>query len=262
MFLALFALAALGYTSLRLITHASAYSQLLRSQHDGIKHHNALRMGITPISSEHRRCDVQLLNGHPIAGVTPRAQEWHVCTTGHPHFFSSQHSSATAISPDYSALFLRTQSCPNTRIATTESVFDTPHAPFTCTLPQQLSGGLAIHDNIAIEHSVVSTSARPQLITIATPGSLLVSGSLTLSGDTLIVVGGGIEIPYLGLHHAPHASVTVISAHGDIVIKEIAGAIKILALGRRVLSVPRTLPPESPPLPPLRHASVSGVIPK
>lgn len=262
MFLALFALAALGYTSLRLVTHASAYSQLLRSQRDGIKHHNALRMSITPISSEYRRCDVQQLNGHQIAGVAPRPQEWFVCTTGHPHFFSSQESSSTAISPNYSALFLRTQSCPSPRTATTRSSFDTPYAPFTCFLPQQLEGSLTVHDNIAIEHSVVSTSAQPELITIATPGSLLVSGTLTLSGDTLIVAGGRIEISYLGLHQAAHASVTVISAHGDIVIQKLAGSIKILALGRRVLSVPRTLPPESPPLPPLRHASVSGVIPK
>lgn len=262
MFLALFALAALSYTSLRLIMHASGYSQLLRTYRDGIKHHNSLRMAVTPVSSVHRRCDVQQLRGHQIAGVDPRPQEWHVCTTGHPPFFSNQHSSPATISPDYSALFLRAQSCPSARTATTQSSFDTPAASFTCLLPQQLGGTTTLHDNIAAENVVVSPPSRPHPITIATPGSLTVSGSLTLSGDTLIIAGGDIKIPFIGLHHAASASVTIMSAHGDIVVERVAGPLKLQALGRRALSVPKTLPPDSPPLPPLRRALISGMVPK
>ncbi len=262
LFLALFALSAVGYASLRLITHVSAYSQLTRAHQDGIKHHTALRMAVTPILSEHRRCDVQHLSGHPIAGVAPRPQEWHVCTIGRPPFFSNQQALIPTTSPDYVTLFLNAKSCPTTRVATARSSFDAPFASFTCLLPHKLDGSLITHDNITVENSVISPVVGSQSTTIATPGSLIVSGTLTLSGHTLIVAGGEIKIPYVALHDAPNASVTVISAHGDIVIERIAGGIKLLALGRRALSVPRTQPPDSPPLPPLRKLSVSGIAPK
>gem|GEM_PF-2322079 len=260
MFLALFALAAISYSSLRLIRHAGAYAQLLRTYRDGIEHHNTLRGGITPLASQTRRCELQRLTGRTIAGAALHPQDWHVCTLGDPAFLSNHQTAAPIRNPNYNALFLAAVPCPGARTLTSRTTFDTPHARYTCTLPTRLENGITVTDNIAIEAASVTTTHSLLPVTIATPGSLVVATSLSLSGDTLIVAGGDISIPHLKMQFSGAAKVTVVSAHGDIVIGLLEGALALTALGRRAISVPPTTPASSPLLPPSRGASVAGFI--
>jgi hypothetical protein len=61
---------------------------------------------------------------------------------------------------------------------------------------------------------------------------------------------------------APTASVTLLSAHGDIVIERVEGALSLLTLGRRTVSVPETSTPIAPPLPATRALTVAGFGPQ
>jgi hypothetical protein len=259
-FLALFALAAISYASLRLIRHASAYSQLLRTYRDGIEHHNALRATISPFVSQTRRCELQRLAGRSIAGAALHPQDWYVCTLGYPAFLSNNQIAIPALNLDYNALFLSATQCTGARTATSRTSFDTPHAAHTCALPGRLEDVLIITDNIAIETASMTRTNSSQPVTIATPGSLVVSTSLALPGDTLIVAGGDISIPLLTLQHSTASRVTIVSAHGDIAVGRLEGALSLTALGRRSISVPPSLPSNSPLLPPSRRASIAGFI--
>jgi hypothetical protein len=62
-FLSLFALAAVGYACLRLITQASGYTQILRIYENGLEHQNSLRASVSLPASPQRRCDIQKLSG-------------------------------------------------------------------------------------------------------------------------------------------------------------------------------------------------------
>lgn len=259
-FLALFALLAVSYASLQLVRHAASYAQLLRTYRDGLEHHNTVRAGISPIVSQTRRCELQTLLGGSISGAAPHPTQWYVCTLGSPPFLSNHHLSVPALNPDYNALFVAASQCPGTRAPTSRTTFDTPHAANTCTLPGRLETGLVVTDNIAVETVVVTHTDSLRPTTMATPGSFTVAKSLSISGDTLIVAGGDIAIPLLTLHSGSTTRVSVVSAHGDIVIGQIEGPLTLTALGRRALSVPPGAVSNPPLLPPSRGASIAGFI--
>jgi len=262
-FLSLFALAAVGYACLRLITQASGYTQILRIYENGLEHQNSLRASVSLPASPQRRCDIQKLSGGSILGVAAAPQDWHVCTTGQPGFFSNNQTISASITPDYAAILSRATPCQAQRTSISRTTFDTPFAPFTCHLPARLEAGVTVVENIAIADLVIWPTDPAQLITIATPGSLIAEASLTLATDTLILAGGDIKIPTLRLHQAALAAVTILSAHGDINIGRIEGAIRLTTLGRRAISTPQTAPSTtSPPLPPLRGRSIAGMIPR
>jgi hypothetical protein len=266
LFLAIFALAAIGFVSLKLVSRATAYSQLLRIHGDGLAHHTALRESIEPITSRQRRCELQQLSGRSIAGLQAQSSPWYICTTGQPAFLSNHDVALPASSPDYGALFDTSIPCPYQRGLTALRAFDAPIAPHTCLLPPAIQGDFIVVDNISVESTAVAPHTPSRTITIATPGSLTSSTSLTVPGDTLIVAGGTVTIATLRLLQAPSVAptttVTIMSAHGDIVIERIEGSLSLLALGRRVISVPETRTPHSPPLPPVRAPSVTGFVPR
>jgi len=265
LFLAIFALAAIGFVSLRLVSGATAYSQLLRIHRDGLAHHAALRESIQPISSHQRRCEAQYLSGRSIAGVDSPQSQWYVCTTGQPTFRSNHDAPLPSINPDYGAIFASGVICPFARSMTTLRVFDAPAAPFTCLLPVTIQGDTIILDNITADSTSLHPRASARTVTIATPGSFMASASLSVAGNTLLIAGGNVSISVLRLLETPTAApictVTVLSAHGDIIIERIEGALSLLALGRRAISVPEANAPASPLLPPVRAPSISGVVP-
>lgn len=266
LFLAIFALAAIGFVSLKLVSRTKAYSQLLQIHKDGLAHHAALRGSLKPLFAEQRGCELQHLTGRSIARVDAQGSQWYVCTTGQPIFLSNNYLHHPPISPDYQAIFDRSTPCHFLRSMIILRVFDTPMAPFTCILPQVIQGDSIILDNISADSTIVSPSSPAGTTTIATPGSLIVTASLSIPGDTLIVAGGHVKISTLQLLQspgvAPTAAVTVLSAHGDIVIERIQGKLSLLALGRRSIAVPPTSTPNSPLLPPARVISISGFGPR
>ncbi len=266
LFLAIFALAAIGFVSLKLVLRTTAYSKLLQIHLDGLAHNAALRKSLQPIISQQHRCEVQRPSGHSIAGVATQGARWYVCTTGLPIFQSNHNTTPLNISPDYGAIFDSGTACPFSRSINRLRSFDTPTAPFTCFMPSVIHGDSIILDNIAAESTLVALGTLARTTLIATPGSLLVSASLGIQGDTLIVTGGNLKIPTLKFlpsrHTAPTAAVTVLSAHGDIFIEQIDGAVSLLAIGRRAIAVPLTNSPNSPPLPPMRAYSVAGFGPQ
>jgi hypothetical protein len=80
------------------------------------------------------------------------------------------------------------------------------------------------------------------------------------------LAGGDIRISTLGLVKSPlavpSAQVTIISAHGDVVIERIDGALSLLVLGRRIIAVPETNTPNSAQLPATRFTSIAGFEPQ
>ncbi len=266
LFLALFALTAIGFVSLRLVTRAAGYSRLLNVVRDGLEHNAALRESITPIRSPKHQCDLQRLNGGNIAGISARSSPWHVCTTGQPEFLSNRPLAVPYTSPDYGAIFERHTPCVYRRSATTLRSFNAPTAPFNCLLPPDIRGEAILLDNIAIETLTISPKNSSDTITVATPGSLISSTNLAVSTDTIILAGGDIRISTLGLVKSPlavpSAQVTIISAHGDVVIERIDGALSLLVLGRRIIAVPETNTPNSAQLPATRFTSIAGFEPQ
>ncbi|MFN4896357.1 MAG: hypothetical protein ACK5GN_10900 [Pseudomonadota bacterium] len=263
-FLALFALAAISYSCMRLIMHTASYAHLVRTYRDGIEHLSSLRESVRPVNSHLRSCERQYLHGKNIAGTPALSLYRQVCTNGRPPFMSNQGVWPLTNGPDYAPIFAIAVSCQGTRTASTRNSFDSPSAPFNCLLPETLADGVILVDNIIFSQSTIGSAHNevrdPRQITIlATPGSLIANVSLSLPGNALIITGGDIKIPTLRLHSSAAAEVTIISAHGDIVIERIDGALALLALGRRVLSTPPSARPVTPPLPDIRQSSVAGI---
>jgi hypothetical protein len=263
--LALFALAAIGYSALQLITNANSYSHILRTYRDGTAHHTALLQGISPQIAPQKRCEIQTLRGQVIDGIPERNQSWHICTNGHPGFQANQEDAPTSIVPDYGAIFAQAAPCRNARTAVSRATFEAPVAAYDCQAPQEIELGIITLDNLKIESSAVTTQKSAadngdKPVIIATPGSLTVQTTLSIPGNTLIVTGGDVRIALLRLHEAVHADLTILSAHGDIFVEKIEGDISLLALGRRAISVIPTSAPTHPPLPKARAVSVAGIV--
>jgi hypothetical protein len=96
---------------------------------------------------------------------------------------------------------------------------------------------------------------------VATTGSLLCDGVLTLASSTLLIAGGDIKIASVASNSSLAISVTIISAHGDIVVGNVSGPVSLLTLGRNLLSAPPTLPSSTYPLPPFTQSIISGIKP-
>jgi hypothetical protein len=93
---------------------------------------------------------------------------------------------------------------------------------------------------------------------LASPGSVSVSGELTIAGDLLIVTGGDVAIGAIRGTGATTAKVTIISSRGGITVDKVLGAVSLLIAGRAALVAPETPRSASYPLPPLRPASLYG----
>jgi hypothetical protein len=263
--LALFALAAIGYSALRLVTNANSYSRILQTYRDGTAHHTALLQSIIHKVAPQKLCDTQTLRSQAIDRILGRSQRWYVCTNGHPAFQSNQRDAPEVIAPDYGAIFTQATPCSGARTAVSRVTFDTPLAAFDCHLPQQLQLGVIALENLNVESSTLTnqqsvTDDQVDPVIIATPGSLTVQTSLTIPGRTLIVTGGDVKIALLRLNDTAQADLTILSAHGDIIVEKIVGNISLLALGRRAISVVPTSAPISPPIPKMRAVSVAGVV--
>lgn len=158
---------------------------------------------------------------------------------------------------NYDALFSRAGGCSTTPTRTSRLASGVPKALFTCTLPRTIVGGLTLLDNIKADTvSLITQNSDAALM--ATPGSVTITGTLSISQDLLIVSGGDIDIAVIHNTAEAHHRVTVISSLGAITVGRVVGSVSLLVAGRATIQAPETSPSTTFPLPPMRNASLRG----
>ncbi len=158
---------------------------------------------------------------------------------------------------DYDMLFSQASECASPPTPTQFNDINSPFAPRNCALPSTVSAPVILLDNI-IGESTELRSTGQQILTLATPGRLIISHELRLSSDLLVVAGGGVEIASIRALPSSSVKVTVISALGVIRIGAVDGDLSLLIAGRDEITAPETLPTVEYPLPPLRPPSFYG----
>jgi hypothetical protein len=256
-FLVLLATALIGHLSYRLIVHASAYSELVQTYQRGHSEQQSSRNQLQVPASNTRTCLVQ--------STTPSqagSQRWSVCTLGSPSLMKNQAFPLPAGQINFNALFNNTPPCRWERRASEGTTFTTPRAAMTCIVPSEVDGNIRSLDNIKTLDLMLRPASPSETPSVTTPGTIEVESTLTLTSSTLIVAGGSVRIPRLATRGPEHISVTIISAHGDIIIGQVAGPASILGIGRQLLSVPTTPPSTSFLMPPFTtRSSIAGIIP-
>ena len=159
---------------------------------------------------------------------------------------------------DYDAIFTQAVPCPTTPNSSTIRDTDAPRASKDCPSPASITGSLITVENI-IGESPRITSNSPKASMLASPGSILFTGALTLETDLVIVAGGEISLSSMTNASSQTRRVTIISALGAIRVGYVAPGISVMAAGRGGIEVPETpqLPPF--PLPPQRQYGILGM---
>jgi hypothetical protein len=252
--LALLAMTIVGGVAYRVLLYAEAYREIARTFANSLITQQQLRARIDTSSTSQRSCVAQAIS-HP--GGT--LQEWQVCSRGTQPFLTNHPISLPPGRIDYNLLFGTPSRCPGQTTATPDLPTRSPTSGNTCELPSHHTHNLFLLDNIRCHNLVLDTQEANQSLTIATVGSLLCDEVLTLSSSTLIVAGGDIKIPTIMSASSKPIAITIISAHGDVVVGNTSGLMSLLALGRHTLAVPMTQAPETYLLPPFTPLMISGV---
>jgi hypothetical protein len=256
-FLVLLATSLLGYLSYRLVLHASAYNELVRAYRLGFAQQQSARDQLYTSHSPTRTCTTQSTTS-PKGG----AQHWSVCALGTPPLLRSQAVPLPAGRIDFNALFRSTPPCQWERRPVAGTVFTTPRAAMTCFVPPTVDGDVRSSDNIAAASLRVRPLPTSHTTSLSTPGAFEIENTLTLSTSALIVAGGDVRIPHLVSNSPDRISITIVSAHGDIIVGAVTGVVSVLGLGRQLLSIPSTPATVSFPLPPFSsQPSIAGIIP-
>lgn len=158
---------------------------------------------------------------------------------------------------DYDAIFSRATVCSTEPMTTPPSASHVPKSLTTCVLQSRIAAGTTLLDNIKAETvSLVTQKAETTLM--ASPGSITIMGTLSISQDVLIIGGGDIDIGVI--HNTSDVShrVTIMSSLGSISVGRVIGNLSLLVAGRSTLQTPETPQSTSYPLPPLRDPSLRG----
>jgi hypothetical protein len=252
--LALFSLSVIAFVFAQVAMHANTLFALARSVREGDLFRSALREGLAIPGAARRGCEEQQLSG----GGT--SQLWYVCSRGFVPFSSHPPIPLPNTPLDYDIIFATRIPCPHVHQAVSDRSFRNPVSPYTCTLSGSQSAGATLSDNISA-HDLTLLSSRPnETLQLATPGTITITGVLSLSSDTLIIAGGDLRIKTLGTNARMPLSVTLLSAHGDVTLDEASGLISVVGIGRGGISIPPTMPSAHYPLPPVRPVRISGMI--
>jgi hypothetical protein len=249
--------ALVGYLSYRLAVHSTAYRNFVLSYLRGFSQQQAVREQLTPVQSASRMCAVQTVSTNSAA-----AHRWKVCTVGSPPLLTTPPHPLPSNRVDFRALLHNATPCRFERSQGSEMIFSEPKASATCIAPSILNEPLVTLDNIRIRDLSIALPPHSSNLILATPGTLLTEGALTLNSSSIIVAGGNLRIATLRTTSSERIAVTLLSAHGDIVVGQTVGAISVLSIGRQLLAVPPTPPAPVFILPPfLTQPSIAGIIP-
>lgn len=256
LFFVLLAMSLIAFMIRRVHLQTSTYLRLTLEHREGLNVQNSLRERIASPSSPARGCQEQTIS------IDEGSRRVAVCSTGLNEFTTAPPTAVPSGRIDYNLIFKGAKRCPGLRRDTEKRTFDSPRAASDCILDATLDHGGIFVDNLAAEDLSLGIADGPETLTIATPGCLTVTGTLTTNSSLLILGGGDISIANISSKRSDPARVTIVSAHGSIVVQKTSGNVSLLTLGRALISVPPTpfLPPF--PLPPFRASlPVTGIIP-
>jgi type II secretory pathway pseudopilin PulG len=254
--LALVAMSIVGGLAYRVLLYASAYLEITKTFSQSLHAQQAIRSQIDTTTSPQRRCITQTLSL-----PSGNTQDWLTCERGNPTFVGNHPISLPSERVDYDTLFADPTPCPGQTRGVSASSFTSPQSAMTCELPSELTHGITSLNNLHCNALTIQPKESNQALVIATPGSLVCEGLLSLAASTLVVAGGDIRIAAIVSTSSEPIAITLLSAHGDIVVGGTSGALSLLALGRSLLSVPPTPPSEAFILPPFTRGTITGVRP-
>lgn len=254
--LALVAMTVVGGLAYRVLLYTRAYLEVTKTFSHALTAQQAIRSRIDTTTSLQRGCITQTLSLP--SGTT---QDWLTCERGNPIFVGNHPITLPSGRVDYNTLFADPTPCPGQTRGVSASSFTSPQSGITCELPSELTHGITSLDNLHCNALTIHPKESNQALVLATPGSLVCEGFLSLAASTLVVTGGDIRIAAIVSTSSEPITITLLSAHGDIVVGGTSGALSLLALGRRLLSVSPTPPSEAFILPPFTRSTITGVRP-
>jgi hypothetical protein len=157
--------------------------------------------------------------------------------------------------PDYDAVFSVASACPAPPVGTDLPFRGAPRAHKDCFLPSTIKDGASVLENIRGGNVSISPPTSGFTL-LASPGSLSLSGDLTIGGDLLIMAGGDVDIGRIRGVSLHGVAVTIISSLGGITVGKTDGAVSLLVAGRGSLNAPETTGSTSFPMPPMRSPSI------
>ena len=193
------------------------------------------------------------------AQIKNTSHERHVCFETLGAYTASP---PVAIPPgriDWAGVFLNFALCSGRIVEQQRRSFDRPLARSSCALPQRIQSPFLARENILVESSseLVGSGMGPSWL--GSPGSLTVRGTLGIDHDAIIIGGGDISIGTILTSSKNPVTATIISAQGDVEVKNIVGPVSLVVVGTRALHAPRTPLPSSIPFPPTRPPGLFSV---
>lgn len=252
--LTLFSMSVIAFLFLQVAAHAHSLFAITHSLQKGNLFRSSMREAMTTPRASQRTCERQQLSGQVIS------QSWHVCSHGFAPFASLPTIPLPAIPFNYDTVFATALPCPSAPQAISERSFHHPVSPYTCTVAGTQSDGLTLTDNIIAQDLTLSNLRPNETLRLASPGTITITGVLSLTGDTLILAGGDLRIATLRSESGVPSSITLLSAHGDVTLDEVIGPLSVVGIGRARLALPPTTPAAHYPLPGTRSVRISGII--
>lgn len=252
--LTLFSLSVIAFLFTQVASHANSLFAIARSSQKGAVFRSSIREAIMIPRTAQRGCERQQLSAE---GLT---QSWYVCSPGFLPFVSLPTLTLPATPFDYDTIFATALPCPNVHQAISERSFRSPISPYTCTVSGTRSDGVTLADNLLAQDLTLSNLHPNETLHIASPGTITITGVLSLTGDTLILAGGDLRIATLRSDSGAPSSVTLLSAHGDVTLDRVIGPLSVVGIGRGRLVVPPTQSAAHYPLPGVRPVRISGII--
>lgn len=238
----------------QVVEYASSVRSTNRTFRDADAFRSGMREQVHPPSTTSRGCERQQLSMNGLS------QTWFVCSHGVVPFVVSPALELPSYHLDYDALFANPTPCPGSRSAITDRSFTTPIAPHSCVVSQLRAERTVLVDNVRGADIRFPAAEPNQVMQLSTPGEIHLTGTLVISTDTIIASGGSMRLETIRNDTGLPRSVTLLSAHGDIVLNSIIGSVSVLRIGRQQISAPVTAPAVNYPLPPFRQRGMSGMI--
>ncbi len=256
--LALLAVAILSAATYRTLLMSEAHRETSRIFAHSQNTQQQLRLQIRARQESSRGCSSQR-----IVADAQGAQQWLVCSRGSPAWLATHPITLPAGRVDYDTLFSQPSSCQGEIEEHAPSApFNSPRAAKTCRLPSSPVQAFTILDNIEGQDLQIASNDPRAPLTLATPGSISVSGAVSLPSSALIIAGGTIRIGALTSRSHEQIAVSLISAHGEIIIGSIGRGISALGLGRSMLALPPTAAGATTfVLPSFTQIPISGIAP-
>lgn len=256
MIMALLSITLITYLASRLTSQAMGLLHVSHEITAGGRFRNVIRGNLAPLPpGSGRRCIRRVISG------SEGAQAWHLCSIEDTHLRQEPSGTAHSESFDWNHLFLTASSCFTGRTPTSQRAFTSPVAAHDCAIPGAVNGDLTVLDNLRGDVATISAPGSAPQVLIATPGELTIKTSVTLSSDALIVAGGDLAVSLISNSSSRAIHITLISAHGNISVEQLAGNVALRAFGRAAISIPKSLVGSRFPSLATRLPSLSGISP-